>query len=103
MQRARSLHLLELTPDLGHAVADHPAVGLDLGFARTSKEAEAAALPLQVGPAADQATGLVFEMRQLDLQLALGRRGALSENFKDKACPVDDLGSDLVLKILLLN
>jgi hypothetical protein len=53
VQTAGPLHLLELPTDLGHAVADQPAVGLDLGFTWAAQEAETAPLALEVGPASD--------------------------------------------------
>src|SRR3982750_3610247 len=62
MKRARALHLVELAFDLGHAIADQAAVGLDLGFARTAEEAETATLPLEVGPAPHQPARLIIEM-----------------------------------------
>ena len=45
-----------------------PAVGLELGFAR-SPEADAAADTREVGPHPGQARQQVLELRQLDLQL----------------------------------
>src|SRR5206468_4042881 len=80
MQRAGALDLVELALDFGHAVADQAPIGLDLGFAGTAKEAEAAALALEVGPAPDQPPRLIIEMRELDLHAAFGSDGALAEN-----------------------
>jgi len=48
------------------AVADQPAVGLELGFARAA-QADTAFLAFKVGPAADQAGGQVLQLRQFDL------------------------------------
>ena len=84
--------LLELLPELGHAVADQPAVGLDLGLAGAAEEAEAAALPLEVGPAPHQPARLIVEMGELDLQPALRGRRPLAEYLEDQAGAVDHLG-----------
>ena len=86
-----------------HAIPDHPAVGLDLRFTRTAEEAEAASLALEVGPAADQASGLIVEVRKLYLQPSFGRGGALPEYFQNQSSTVDHLGADLILEILLLD
>ena len=80
-----------------------PAVGLDLGFARSTQESEAAALPLEVGPAPDQAARLIVEMRELDLQSAFGGRRPLAEDLEDQTGAVDHLRADLLLQILLLD
>src|SRR5262245_43769232 len=103
MQRTRSLHLLQLAPDLGHPLANQAPIGLDLRFAGTAEKAEAASLPLEVGPAAHQPPRLIFEMGKLDLKLTLGGRRALAENLEDQSGPVDHLGANLVLEVLLLD
>ena len=68
-----------------------------------AKEAVAAALAFKVGPAAHEAAGLVVEVRQLDLEAALGGRCTLPENLQDQARPVDHLALELFLKRTLLN
>ena len=70
MQAARAAHLLELALEPHDAVADQAAVGLDLRLAGAAEEAEAAALPLEMGPGPHQPAALVVEMRELDLQRA---------------------------------
>jgi hypothetical protein len=50
MQAAGAADLFQLAPKPSHPVTDHPAVSLDLGFARTAQEAKAAALPFKVSP-----------------------------------------------------
>ena len=69
----------------------------------TAEKAEAAALALEVGPAAHQPPGLVVEMGQLDLEPAFRRRRAFAEDFEDQAGAVDDLGLGHFLQGLLLD
>ncbi len=54
MQAAGAPHLLQLRLQPHDAVADQPAVRLDLRFAGAAEEAEAAALALQMGPGPHQ-------------------------------------------------
>ena len=95
--------LFELAAQLRHAVADQPAVGLDLGLARAAEEAEAAALALEVGPAAHQPPRLIVEMGELDLQPPFRRRRPLAEDLEDQAGAVDHLGLGRRLQVLLLD
>ena len=88
---------------LRHAVADQPAVGLDLGLAGAAEEAEAAALALEVGPGAHQPARLIVEMGELDLQPPLRGRRPLAENLEDQPGAVDHLGLGRRLQILLLD
>src|SRR3546814_12413622 len=64
---------------------------------------EAAALPLQVGPASHQPPRLLVEMRQFDLQPPLIGRGPFPENLQDQSAPVDDLALGGLIHIALLH
>ena len=103
MQAARALHLVELAADLGHSVANHPAIGFDLRFARSAEKAEAAALALKVRPASDEPPCLIIKMGEFDLEPTLRGRRAFTENLEDQSGSVDNLGSDLFLEVLLLD
>ena len=103
MQTARPPNLIEIAPDLGHTIADQPAVGLNLRFARTAQKPETAALAFQVGPTAHQSPGLIIEMGEFDLHPPLGGRGTLAKDFEDQPGAVDHLALELFLKVALLH
>src|SRR3546814_3152110 len=85
MQTTGAADLIKFPPQLGQTVANHAPVRFNLGFARSTKKAETAALSLQVSPTPHQPTCLIVEMRQFNLQPAFSGRGALTENFQDQA------------------
>src|SRR3546814_14518142 len=62
VESPRALDALQFAAELRHAITDQPPVGLDLGFARTAQEAEAAPLALKVGPGAHQPARLIVQM-----------------------------------------
>ena len=103
VQAAGAAHLLQLLLQPHDAVADQPPVGLDLGFAGAAEEAEAAALPLQMGPGPHQAGALIVEMRQLDLQRAFARGRPLAEDVQDQAGAVDHLAGPGAFQVALLH
>ena len=89
--------------DLDDALADQAAVGFDLGFAGAAQKAEAAALALQMGPAAHQARALIGQMRQLHLQPPFPRARALAEDLQDQRGAVEHLGRPGLFQVALLH
>ena len=85
------------------------AVGLELrltGAARADSCADrshAAAETLEVLPHAPHPRQVVFELRELDLELALGAPGVLSEDVEDQLRPVDDACLERIFKRSLLR
>jgi len=61
VQAAGAADLIQLAPQFGHPVTDHPAVGLDLRLAGATSVPDATALSLQVRPTTHQSCGKVFE------------------------------------------
>ncbi len=76
----------------GDALADMPAVGFQLGFARASGANGAAAaarrLPDQVGPHPGKPRQQILILRQLHLQLALSGFGSVRKNIQNQAVSI---------------
>ena len=89
--------------------AGDPPVGLELRLARTARpdaraeRAGAAAEPLEVLPHAAHARKVVLELRELDLELALGGHSVLREDVEDQLRAVDDARLQRVLEQPLLR
>src|SRR5690606_813902 len=80
---AGTAHLLKVTAQAPHPLADHPPVGLNLGFARTAKEAKATALAFQVGPTAYRTALLINEVTQFNVKAACRSGSSFTKNFQD--------------------
>ena len=93
--------MVEAAAQRGDAVAREPAVGLDLRLARAAG-ADAAAEALEVRPQPPHAREVVLELRELDLQLALGRVRVVGEDVEDHRGAVDDRDAELLLEVALL-
>ena len=95
--RAMAADVDEAALELRDAAVREPPVGLELRLTRPSRAdaaahargAAAACLPLEVLPHAPHAREVVLELRELDLELALGRDGVLREDVEDQLRPVD--------------
>ena len=98
--------LAQATAQRRDPVAGEAAVGLDLALAR-APGADAAVDPpgaeaLEVGPQPPHAGHVVFELGQLDLQLALGRVGVVGEDVEDHRGAVDHRDAQRLLQVALL-
>ena len=99
-------HVVEPAAQRGDAVARQPAVGLDLGLARSpgadAADAAARAETLEMRPQAAHAGHVVLELGQLDLELALGRVGVAGEDVEDHRGAVEHGQVELGLEVALL-
>ena len=86
---ADAANRLELLLDVVDAQVDLAAVGLELGFAGAARADAAAELGHGVA-AAGEARKLVFELGELDLQLAFARARVAGEDVEDELRAVDD-------------
>ena len=102
LRRPAARHAPQPFPQQLDALRDQAPVGLELRLARTAQP-DAALLPLEVRPAADEARRHVVELRELDLQLALGAACALREDVEDQAHAVDDAAFQRLLEVALLH
>lgn len=87
-------HLLQLLLQLVDLPPDVPPVRLQLrltGALRADGRAAGAALPFQMRPHADQPGQQILVLRQLHLQAALLRPGALGEDVQYQAASVQHL------------
>ena len=91
------------------AAAREPPVGLELrlagaaGAGAGAETAGAAAETLEVLPHPAHPREVVFELRELDLELSLGADGVLGEDVEDQLRAVDDARLERVLERPLLR
>ena len=88
-------HFLQRVLELVDALAHPAAVDLELRLAR-SPAADAARQARHGRAFAEEARQQVFQLGQLDLELAFAGLGALGENVQDQLRAVDDLDLHLV-------
>lgn len=103
MKATRADDLVKIAAELCHPIADQASVGLDLRFARTTKEAEATPLPFQMRPAAHEPTRLIIEVREFDLQPPFRAGRAFAEDFEDEPGAVDHFRLCFGFEIALLD
>jgi succinyl-diaminopimelate desuccinylase len=101
-RRALALQGAEALLQERHARPGEASVGLELALTRPSRP-DPAAEPLQVLPHAAHARQVVLELRQLDLELAVGARRVLGEDVENELRPVDDARLQHVLERALLG
>src|SRR5206468_10091578 len=83
LRRALALHVREPVLQYPDPLAEQPAVRFELLFAG-SAEADAALLPLEVGPAAHKPCELVLHLSELDLELPFGASRSQREDVEDE-------------------
>ena len=102
VQVAVLLHGVDLCFEVVDARVDAAAVDLEFRLAGAAR-ADTAAEAREHESLAAEARQVVLELRELDLQLALPRAGALCEDVEDQCRAVDDLDAEHLLEIVLLR
>src|SRR5690606_22602718 len=102
LQSPRALDGLQAPFQMTDALANAPAVHLELGFARAAR-ADSAPQSGEMGPLARQARQQIFELGELDLQFAFVAAGALRKDIEDELAAVDDPRFERRFQIALLR
>ncbi len=88
--------------DRAHARAEQTPVGLQLCFPGAAAHADTALLPLEMRPAAHQATRLVLQLRQLDFEFALETARPARKYIQDQPAAIQDAHAAQALEVALL-
>ena len=94
---------LEVALNLVDTLANFPAIDLELAFALAAAHADAALLPRQVSPEPRQPRQQMVQLRQLHLQLALARAGALGEDVENQRGAIEDFALENLFKVAALG
>ena len=94
---------LEVALNLVDPLAHLAAIHLELALALAAAHANAALLPRQVRPEARQPRQQVVQLRQLHLELAFTRAGALGEDVENQRCAVENLALENLLEVAALR
>ena len=94
---------LELVAKLLDPHADHAAVELNLLLTRAARLPKAAALALQMGPAAHKPRGKVLEPSQLHLQTSFTALRASAKDFENELGSIKNRHLDAPLDVALLS
>ena len=102
-------HLLQPPAQERDPPSGQAPVGLELRLAGATRadapadDAQAAAEALEMLPHSPHARKVVLELRELDLELALGAAGMLGEDVEDQLGAVDDARRQRILEVALLR
>jgi len=99
---AVALQPAQPAPQRGDPVAGEAPIGLDLALTR-APGADPATEALEVGPQTTHPRQVVFELGQLDLELALGRVCVVSEDVEDDGGAIDYRHTQRALEVALLS
>src|SRR3989304_1765753 len=94
--------LLQIAADPGHASADGPTVGFQLGLAGATR-ADAAPQSREIGSPTNRAGEQVVELGQFNLELAFPRLRALGEDIEDQRGAIDGLAPRQLFEAPLLR
>ena len=100
--RSPAPEVAQATLDEGDARPRDTAVALELALARAAR-ADATAQSFQVLPHASHPRKVVFELRELDLELSFGAPGVLREDVEDELGAIDDARLQRILERALLG
>src|SRR5207237_3209442 len=91
----------QASPQQRDAPTRQAPIGLELRLTRASRP-DSTAQALEVLPQAAHAREVVLELRELDLELALGAHGMVGEDVEDHGSAVEHGHADLLLEVALL-
>ena len=96
-------HRFQFARNFRDAILHPAAVGFQLRFAFAAAHADAAFLPRQVAPKPREPRQQMLKLRQLDLQLAFARAGALREDVENQRRAVENFAVENFFEVAALR